>query len=220
MDAVLANATVVQPPSAAVTGLRLAVPENYALNDLDAPVSAAFERAITRLSRAGASVVRLRIPALDEVPVVAAKANVAAAEAYAWHRPLLATKAALYDPLIRSRIESEATVSAADYLDVLSGRLVLINHLDVQTREIDALLMPTVPILPPRASDLDDETVYNRLDGLVLRNTLLANAFDRCAISMPCHRPSEPPVGLMLIGETMGDRRLFQIALAVEAAIA
>lgn len=58
------------------------------------------------------------------------------------------------------------------------------------------------------------------LDGLVLRNTVIANAFDRCAISMPCHGPGEPPVGLMLIGETMGDKRLFQISFAVEAATA
>ena len=39
-------------------------------------------------------------------------------------------------------------------------------------------MMPTVAIVPPLASDLADETLYNRLDRLVLRNTLLANAFD------------------------------------------
>jgi aspartyl-tRNA(Asn)/glutamyl-tRNA(Gln) amidotransferase subunit A len=51
---------------------------------------------------------------------------------------------------------------------------------------------------------------------LILRNTAVGNFLDRCAISLPCHRPGEPPVGLMLMGETMGDARLFSIAAAVE----
>jgi aspartyl-tRNA(Asn)/glutamyl-tRNA(Gln) amidotransferase subunit A len=63
------------------------------------------------------------------------------------------------------------------------------------------------------------ETEYNRLNLLILRNTVPANFLDRCAISLPCHRPGEPPVGLMLMGETMGDTRLFAIAAAVEAAL-
>jgi aspartyl-tRNA(Asn)/glutamyl-tRNA(Gln) amidotransferase subunit A len=53
-----------------------------------------------------------------------------------------------------------------------------------------------------------------------LRNTALGNFFDRCSISIPCHRPGEAPVGLMLTGETMGDARLFAIAAAAEAALA
>ncbi len=48
----------------------------------------------------------------------------------------------------------------------------------------------------------------------MLRNTALANFFDRCAISLPISRT--PPIGLMLMGETIGDARLFAIAAAVE----
>ena len=48
----------------------------------------------------------------------------------------------------------------------------------------------------------------------------VGNFLDRCAISLPIHRHGEAPVGLMLMGETMGDARLFAIAAAVEQAIA
>jgi aspartyl-tRNA(Asn)/glutamyl-tRNA(Gln) amidotransferase subunit A len=77
--------------------------------------------------------------------------------------------------------------------------------------------MPTVPIVAPPIADLDDEREYNRVNMLVLRNTALGNFLDRCAISIPCHRPGDAPVGLMLMGETMGDARLFRIAAAMEA---
>ena len=55
---------------------------------------------------------------------------------------------------------------------------------------------------------------------LVLRNTSIANFLDGCAISLPCHRAGEAPVGLMLIGENGADRRLLAIAAAVEAKVA
>jgi aspartyl-tRNA(Asn)/glutamyl-tRNA(Gln) amidotransferase subunit A len=76
-----------------------------------------------------------------------------------------------------------------------------------------------VPIVAPRITDLDDERAYNNVNMLILRNTALGNFFDRCAISLPCHREGEAPVGLMLMGETLGDARLFAIAAAVEAAL-
>ena len=63
--------------------------------------------------------------------------------------------------------------------------------------------MPTVPIVPPRIAELDDERDYNRINLHILRNTALGNFFDRCSISLPCHRAGEPPVGLMLVGETL-----------------
>jgi aspartyl-tRNA(Asn)/glutamyl-tRNA(Gln) amidotransferase subunit A len=36
---------------------------------------------------------------------------------------------------------------------------------------------------------------------------------------VPCQRTGEPPVGLMLVGETLGDARLFSIAAAIEDAL-
>jgi aspartyl-tRNA(Asn)/glutamyl-tRNA(Gln) amidotransferase subunit A len=54
----------------------------------------------------------------------------------------------------------------------------------------------------------------------VVRNTIVANYLDRCAITIPCHKPGEAPVGLMLMGEHMADAALLRAALAVEAAIA
>jgi aspartyl-tRNA(Asn)/glutamyl-tRNA(Gln) amidotransferase subunit A len=80
--------------------------------------------------------------------------------------------------------------------------------------------MPTVPIVAPPIAALDDEREYNRINMHVLRNPALGNFLDRCAISIPCHRPGDAPVGLMLMGETMGDARLFRIAAALETVLA
>lgn len=220
IDAVLAGQDPAPLTQAALSGLRLAVPENMVLDGMDATVSAALDRALSVLSAAGARIVRPRFTAFDEVPAVNAKGGFAAAEAYAWHRRLLATAGEQYDPRIRPRIARGEAISAADYIDLLHARQRLIAAFDAATAPFDAVLMPTVPIVAPRIADLDDERAYNSQNLLILRNTALGNFFDRCSISIPCHKPGEAPVGLMLVGETMGDSRLFQIAAAAEAALA
>jgi len=36
---------------------------------------------------------------------------------------------------------------------------------------------------------------------------------------VPCHKPGEAPVGLNMMGETMGDGRLVWVPLAVESVL-
>jgi aspartyl-tRNA(Asn)/glutamyl-tRNA(Gln) amidotransferase subunit A len=219
IDAVLAGETPRPPQPANLDGLRLAVPTNIVLDGMDAAVSAAFDRALATLSRAGAHITHTRFAAFDELPAVNAMGGFAVAEAYAWHRALLAEKGSAYDQRIRVRIERGERMTAADYVELVSARRRLIADFDAITRAFDAVIMPTVPIVPPRITELDDERDYNRVNLHVLRNTALGNFFDRCSISLPCHQKGETPVGLMLVGETLGDTRLFAIAAATERAL-
>jgi len=109
-------------------------------------------------------------------------------------------------------------MSGADYFDLLAARRAIQASMDAATRDYDAVLMPTCPLVPPSIAQLEQDAIeYNRVNLLQLRNPALGNFLDRCAISLPCHVPGEAPVGLMLMGETMGDARLFSIAAAVEA---
>ena len=219
IDGILAGEGVFAPAPVGLTGLRFAVPENVVLDGMDETVAAAFDRALGALSAAGAAVTRVRFPEFDEIQGVNAKGGLAASEAYAWHRSLLASKGEGYDPNIRVRIARGQDMSAADYLDVLTARRRLIASFDARTRNYDCVLMPTVPIIAPRIAALNDQQAYNRINMLILRNTALGNFLDRCSMSVPCHRAGEAPVGLMLTGETMGDARLFGIAAAVEGVV-
>jgi len=220
MDAIMAGDAPALPQPTPLAGLRLALPENFFLDGMDATVASVFDRALSRLSAAGAHIIRMRLPVVDEITQANAKGGFAAAEAYAWHRALLAARGKEYDPRIRPRIERGAQQTAADYVDLLTARARIIATANAATRDYDALLMPTTPVIPPRIADLDDEREYGRVNLLVLRNCAVGNFLDRCAISLPCHASGEAPVGLMLMGETMGDAKLFAIAAAVEAALA
>nr|WP_236071036.1 amidase family protein [Paraburkholderia domus] len=81
----------------------------------------------------------------------------------------------------------------------------------------DAVVCPTVPIIAPRIADLAEERVYVSTNRLLLRNPAIANMLDLCALSLPCHEEGHAPVGLMLMGRHMSDRRLLAIGASVEA---
>jgi aspartyl-tRNA(Asn)/glutamyl-tRNA(Gln) amidotransferase subunit A len=201
-------------------GLRLGVPRGTYLTDgLDATVGAVFSRALTRLSAAGARIEEFDWPALADISAANATGGFAVSEAWAWHRALIAEKGERYDPRILARIMRGERMAAADYITLRTDRVRIIAAAAIRTAPFDAVICPTVPVIPPRIAEVAEEAVYNRINMLLLRNPSVANFLDRCAISLPCHAAGEAPVGLMLMGEHGGDAALFQVAASVEAAL-
>jgi aspartyl-tRNA(Asn)/glutamyl-tRNA(Gln) amidotransferase subunit A len=220
VDAVLAGGAPAGVPEFPLAGLRLAVPQTVVLEGLDQDVGRAFGAALSALSRAGARISEIALDELAELGQVNAKGGFVCAEAYAVHRPLMKVKAKDYDPFVLTRIERGKEQDAADYIELMWTRADMIRRLNAVTAPYDALVMPTVPMIAPTVRELENADAARRANALLLRNTVIANFFDRCAVSIPCHKAGEAPVGLMLMGENGADRRLLAIAAAVEKLVA
>ena len=216
LDAVLADENFVPLVPRPVKGMRLAVPTTVALDDLDGAVAKTFERALQTLSRQGALIERIEVPEFLDVAPMNAKGGFAAAESYAWHRYLIASKGDVYDPRVASRILRGESLSAADYVDLLGARKSLIARATVRLAPYDALVMPTTANTPPAIADLADDKAFTKANLLSLRNCTLINMIDGCSISLPCHREGEVPVGLMLAASGGADRRIFELAAGME----
>ncbi len=219
LDAVLADEPVAPLQPRPMKGMRLAVPTTVALDELDDEVARTFERTLETLSRQGALIERIAVPEFLDVGMMNAKGGFAAAESYAWHRYLIASHGDVYDPRVSSRITRGEAISAADYIDLLEARKSLIARSTMRLASHDALVMPTTAITPPRIADLADDKAFAKANLLSLRNCTLINMIDGCAISLPCHREGEAPVGLMLAASGGSDRRIFELAAAMEAMI-
>jgi aspartyl-tRNA(Asn)/glutamyl-tRNA(Gln) amidotransferase subunit A len=219
LDAVMAAEPETELKPAAPAGLKLLVPETMALDQLDEHVSAAFEAALARLSKAGAKITRAPFPVFDAIPALVRKGGFSASEAYAWHRELIATKRDTYDQRVLARILGGADQTAADYIDLLNRRRAAIAAFATALESVDALAMPTAPIIPPRIADLEDEDDYKRTNLLILRNTLTINILDGCSISVPMGQRGGPPCGLMLSAAGGHDRQLFAVASTIEATL-
>ena len=218
-DAVMAGDEPVAPEPAPVAGMRLAVPQTFMLDDLAPEVASAFEAACSALSRAGAHITNLPLTELGEYLALSDRGLLVNSEAFAWHEELLARRGNEYDPRVRSRIEFGRPISAAAYIRLCAARADWIKRVAARTADFDALLMPTVAITAPPISAFADDREFWRLNGLILRNTAVINFLDRCAATLPIQPPGTAPVGLMIVGEHGGDRRLLAIAGGIEATL-
>ena len=219
VDTVLAAEPAVSLSASPIETLKLAVPDTYVLDAMSREVATAFERALRRLSRAGAGVEHIPFAELSELADINRLGGFSAAESYAQHRHRIAAESAQYDPRVLKRILRGREQGAADYIELGQRRREFINRTSPIIDAFDALLMPTVPIVAPRLEELAADEDYSRLNALVLRNSGIVNFIDGCAISIPCHQSGAPPVGLTLFTASRGDRRLLSAAAAVEACL-
>jgi aspartyl-tRNA(Asn)/glutamyl-tRNA(Gln) amidotransferase subunit A len=220
LDAILAGEERAAPKPAMLRGLRLAVPRTLALDGMDSHVAASFQAALTRLSAAGVLIQEIAVPAFGRIAGINTKGGLTTAEAWWWHKDLVARAAARYDPRVLSRILRGKDISAGDYLDVLHARAAWIAEVEAALEDFDALVMPTVPVVaPPIAEIVATDDAYFRANGLILRNPTLINFLDGCALSIPCQERETAPVGLMVAGSAMSDARILSVGLAVETAL-
>ncbi len=215
VDAVFANEPISIPEAAPLAGLRFGIPKQFVMDELDPTVAKAFERACKVLSAKGVKVEQVDLPQLNELAAINAKGGFAASEAYAWHQKLLARRGKDYDPIIHPRILRGREMSAADYIDLLAARADLAKRVAAMTSNYDAIIMPTCAIVAPTLDEVSTPDGFTKKNMLLLRNTTVGNFLDRCAISLPCHAAGELPVGFMLMGETMADKRVLAMARSV-----
>jgi aspartyl-tRNA(Asn)/glutamyl-tRNA(Gln) amidotransferase subunit A len=87
-------------------------------------------------------------------------------------------------------------------------------------QQFDGWLMPTTATIAPLSAPLAaDDSRFFTANGYALRNTTVINFLDGCALSIPCQRADELPVGLALCGLAGDDARILGIGRAVEAAL-
>jgi aspartyl-tRNA(Asn)/glutamyl-tRNA(Gln) amidotransferase subunit A len=200
---------------ASLSGLRLAVLETVALDDLRGRPAAGFDDAVSRLVRAGATITRISVPEVAEAMGLAA--TLFTAEAYGIWRDTIESAPQKMFPRILDRFRSGANFSAMDYVAGWRRLDALRQVWTAQTAVFDAVLIPTSPILPPDANRLmTDDAYYVTENLLALRNTRIGNLMGLCAISLPT---SQPSCGISLMCPPGQEARLLRLGSAAERAL-
>lgn len=217
LDAILAGEKSKGLSHAQPSDLRLAVLDNYVWDSTEEPVAEAFDTVLKKLERAGVRVERIRLPELESLPVLNARGGIIAAEAYDIHRGWLEKAEELYDPRVKSRIMRAELQEPEEYQRLLDERRRIMSRCREISDGYDGVLFPTTPLQAPLLRDVDQsEDSYNYYNLLALRNPTVANFLDVCAISLPIESPNYLPVGLMIMGAHMADRRLLGVGAAIE----
>lgn len=201
-------------------GVRLAVTRQFMQDDLEPPVAAAFDRALNRLSQAGARIESLDLPALPRVVDLQRQGGLTAAESWAWHQERLAARGDRYDPRVAQRIRRGAAIDADELRALKTDRRHWIDDMTAGLAGFDAVLSPTVPLIAPEIAPLlHSDDLFFATNTRLLHNPSVVNLLDGCALSLPCQAPGELPVGLMAWAPALHDQRLLDIAAALETAL-
>ena len=221
IDAVISDDGMPEIANRSVGSLTLGVPQTIVLDNLDDEVAHAFDRACHALSAAGAQIVEFDFPELTEATEAqAAYGTFQAAEAWAAHKELAEARGDEFDPLVMARMKAGADMTATDFIRLVEARDAIVERGNRRTAGYDAAILPSVAkVAPPIQPLVEDFDLYVTTNLMMLRNTGLGNFLDRCGFSIPVHAEGEPPVGLMAMGQTGGDRHIMGVARAIEGIV-
>jgi aspartyl-tRNA(Asn)/glutamyl-tRNA(Gln) amidotransferase subunit A len=203
-----------------LAGLSLVVPETVFFDGIEEGVAAAFEQAVERLSRAGASVRRQAFPIFSQLfDLIREKGALVTAEAFALHKARLeGADAARMDPRVVARTRLGANITMSDYIGIMEARERMMAAFSEMIGEDELLVSPTLPHVAARVTPLlDDDDAFFAMNAKTLRNTQIGNFFDLCGVSIPCGTgEAGMPVGLLLSGLHGADEHVLGVAMAAE----
>lgn len=189
--------------------LTFVVPSNFGMNDLDALVEQGFNEKLARLEAAGIVVERRFIAALESYKTLPVW-QFSAFECQAFYSKAYDLATANIDPRVASRIVRANTIKSEVFQQTQAARHAFIQQM-AEDEPNTVFLLPTVAVVAPKLSDLEQDSEYDRLNVLCLRNTSLANVLNGCSLSLPfCFQ--QEPMGLMLTAGNGMDQALLDLA--------
>lgn len=195
-----------------VSSLRLGVPRSFFWEDLNSEVAAAAEDALKILSSFTSGTREVHIP-------VSTDRTVFVCEPFAYHQKYLGEHADKYDPETLRRIRTGADITSIQYIEAqqeLQRQRRAILH---AFAEVDVLITPTSPLLPPKIAELQAAPEKLRPAELaMLRNTRPFSVFGLPTISLPCgYSESGLPIGLQISGAPGTEATMLALAKAYES---
>jgi allophanate hydrolase len=196
-------------------GLRLGVPRpDQRLFFGDDASAAAYEDALARLPRLGATIVEFDMAPFSEVARLLYEGPWVA-ERYLAARSVIEKAPDAVHPVTRQIILAGAKVSAADAFAAFYRLEELRRACDETFRGIDAMALPTVPTVYTVEQVLADPIALNSALGTY---TNFVNLLDLCALAVPASlRADGTPFGITLIAPAGEDAALAALGRAFHA---
>ncbi len=219
-----------------IRGLRVGVPHEYFVEGMDEEVEAAVRAAIDDLAALGAEIVeislphtRYGLPAYYLIAPAEASANLARYDGTRFGPRVpgadmidtVRRTRALFGPEVKRRIMLGTYALSAGYYDEYYGRALQVRTLIKEDfrrafESVDVIAAPTCPTTAFRIGERADDPLAMYLTDIF---TLPLNLSGSCGLSVPCgFDGGGMPIGLQLIGDTLQEGRILNVAHAYEQA--
>jgi aspartyl-tRNA(Asn)/glutamyl-tRNA(Gln) amidotransferase subunit A len=198
-----------------IRGLRIGVPSTWFLDEVDAPVLDALERALAVLAARGARVQRITLPLMDAVTTYGG--IVSRVEAATIHAQWMRERAGDYGIHISGRMYGGYAIPATYYVEALARRGPILKAFAGEVfAKVDVLVTPTVRTNLPTLEETDidhgppgTETRFMAVSA----NTRPFNYLGLPAVSVNCgFDPNGLPIGLQIAGRPFAEARVLKVA--------
>jgi Asp-tRNA(Asn)/Glu-tRNA(Gln) amidotransferase A subunit family amidase len=183
-------------------------------------VAQGVEAALAAARAAGASLRPVRLP--DPEAVGAVHAVVFAAESAAYHGQEFPDRLALYPASVRRYLDLARTVSGADYVAAMRRRAEMTRAVDAALDAVDAVILPTLPVLTPPVEAETLEVGGARFDftWALVRYTCLFDHSGHPVVAIPA-KVEAPGIAssVQIVGRRHGDAALMRLAERLEEAL-
>jgi aspartyl-tRNA(Asn)/glutamyl-tRNA(Gln) amidotransferase subunit A len=199
-------------------GVRVAVPETWFLEGVEAPVLAAFEAALAVLRGRGAAVERIGLPCMPLVNAYGAV--VGRVEAAAIHANWMRERPQDYSVHVGARLYGAMAIPGHHYVEALARRGPILRRFCREAfGRFDLVATPTlrtrVPTLAATDIDADPENWARFM--AVSANTRPFNYLGLPAISVPCGLDDRGlPIGLQIAARPFAEARVLRAADAYQ----
>lgn len=222
-------------PEAALSGLRIGVPQEYFIPGMQAEVEQAVRQAIHTLEQAGAQAIPVRLPhteyALPVYYLIApaeASANLARYDGIRYGPRLPAdtlwqvfrrTRGGKFGPEVKRRIMLGTYALSAGYYEAYYGqaqkvRTLIRRDFEQALTQVDVIAAPVAPTTAFPIGGHGDDPLSMYLEDVF---TLPANLAGIPALAFPVGFDRQGlPIGMQLMGRPFGETALFQAAHAYQ----
>lgn len=200
-----------------LTGSKIGIPDRFYFDQLDEEVAQAIQETTFHFEQLGAEIVTVTLPDMESFSE--AQRIILRCDAYALHEKNLADFPDEWDEEVKERLLTAIGTSGADYANARQVKKKAEKQFAAILDEVDALLTPTIAILPPDIDErfADGQNGTQHIRSTITRLTGPTNLTGFPSLSIPCGYSTEGlPIGVQLIGQKFDEGTLYQLGYALE----
>jgi amidase len=134
-----------------VAGVRVGIDRKFVSKGVHKDVKAVLDRALEALAAAGATVVEVKMPPVEEA--IAAWSTICAADAAVAHADTYPARKKVYGEVFRGFLDAGRAAIATDYARAEITRRNFRGQIAAMFRDIDLLIKPVIGMLNPSVQD-------------------------------------------------------------------
>jgi aspartyl-tRNA(Asn)/glutamyl-tRNA(Gln) amidotransferase subunit A len=204
-----------------IDNLTIGVPAAPFWDPIEPEVADAVGAAIQTLTDLGVRVREVQFPLADEVHAI--QSTIIFSEAAAYHAKWLRERPQDYASSVLNGLRQGALIPAADYINAQRARAILRKRMDALLRQVDVLVLPTVPIVAPKIGQAQGTMLISQTEvpttRALTRNVSPFNLLGLPALTAPCGFDSqELPIGLQIVGRPFDEETVLRTGHAYQKA--